>query len=148
MRTIRDILDVKGSKIWSVSSADTVLKALHVLAAANIGAVVVMDGAKVVGIFSERDYARKVVLRGRSSKETLVREVLTAHVLGVEPSRTIEESLALMTDKHVRHLPVVEGDEVVGVVSIGDLVGALLAEKEFLIGELVRYIAQTPAGTA
>lgn len=147
MKTVRDILDVKGRDVWSVPPHASVYEALDLMAKANIGAVVVRDGTDVVGIFSERDYARKVVLRGKSSKLTPVSDVLTARVLGVSPDRTVEECLALMSDKHVRHLPVLEADELVGVVSIGDLVSATISSKEFLIAELVRYISGTPAGS-
>jgi CBS domain-containing protein len=118
-----------------------VLHALGVMAEREIGAVIVVEDIKLVGILTERDYARKVVLAGRSSKESAIREVMTAEVICVPPSRTIDECLALMTDKRVRHLPVVEHKRVVGLVSIGDLVRARIAEQEQVIEQLQHYIA-------
>lgn len=141
MRTARDIIQYKGSDVWFVSPDDTVLHALGVMAEHEIGAVVVIDGNGLAGILSERDYARKVVLAGRSSKDSAIREVMTREVLCVPPERTIDECLALMTDKRVRHLPVVDSERVVGLVSIGDLVRARIAEQEHVIEQLQQYIA-------
>lgn len=141
MRTARDIIQYKGSEVRSVSPDDTVLYALGVMAEYEIGAVVVLDGDRLAGILTERDYARKVVLAGRSSKESAIRDVMTREVLCVPLERTIDECLALMTDKRVRHLPVVESERVVGLVSIGDLVRARIAEQEHVIEQLQQYIA-------
>jgi CBS domain-containing protein len=141
MRTAYDIIEYKGGTVWSVSSSDTVLHALGVMAEHEIGAVLVLDGERIAGILTERDYARKVVLAGRSSKESPVGDVMTAAVICVSPDRTIDECLALMTDKRVRHLPVVDHKTLVGMVSIGDLVRATIAEQEHVIEQLQLYIA-------
>jgi CBS domain-containing protein len=141
MRTVRDIIQYKGSDVRSVSPDDMVLHALGLMAEYEIGAVVVIDGDRLAGILTERDYARKVVLAGRSSKESAIRDVMTREVLCVPMERTIDECLALMTDKRVRHLPVVESERVVGLVSIGDLVRARIAEQEHVIEQLQQYIA-------
>jgi CBS domain-containing protein len=141
MRTAYDIIQYKGGTVWSVSSSDTVLHALGVMAEHEIGAVLVLDGERIAGILTERDYARKVVLAGRSSKESPVGDVMTAAVICVSPDRTIDECLALMTDKRVRHLPVVDHKTLVGMVSIGDLVRATIAEQEHVIEQLQLYIA-------
>lgn len=143
MRTAEDILRYKGHTVWSVKPTDTVLEALGVMAEHEIGAVLVLDGDKVVGILTERDYARKVVLAGRSSKDSQVGEVMTAHVVCVSPDRTVDECMGLMTDKRLRHLPVVEHKHVVGIVSIGDLVKETIADQEFTITQLQSYIAGT-----
>lgn len=141
MHTVADILKVKGNEVWSVGPDATVLEALGLLAEKNVGALVVLDGDELVGIFSERDYARRIVLKGKASKSTPVRDVLTGRVLYVTSERTIQECMALMTDKRVRHLPVVDQDRVVGVISIGDLVKARISEQRFVIEQLERYIA-------
>ncbi|MGD8340341.1 MAG: CBS domain-containing protein [Gammaproteobacteria bacterium] len=141
MRTARDILQFKGSTVWSVSPDDTVLHALGVMAEKEIGAVLVLEANHVVGILTERDYARKVVLAGRSSKQSAIREVMTHDVICIEPERTVDECLAIMTDERVRHLPVVESKRVAGLVSIGDLVRATIAEQEQVIEHLQHYIA-------
>ncbi len=141
MRTASDIIEYKGSKVWSVSPDDTVLHALGVMAEHEIGAVLVLEGENVIGILTERDYARKVVLAGRSSKNSAIREVMTHDVICVEPEKTIGECLALMTEERVRHLPVIEGKRVAGLVSIGDLVRATIAEQEQVIEHLQHYIA-------
>lgn len=141
MRTARDIIQYKGSTVWTVGPNDTVLHALGVMAEQEIGAVVVLDGDRLLGILTERDYARKVVLEGRSSKESPVRDVMTQAVICVPPERTIDECLALMTDKRVRHLPVFDHKQMVGMVSIGDLVRARIAEQEHVIEQLQHYIA-------
>jgi len=141
MRTAKDIIQYKGSDVRSVSPDDTVLHALGVMAEHEIGAVVVIDGGQLAGILTERDYARKVVLAGRSSKDSAIRDVMTREVLCVPLERTIDECLALMTDKRVRHLPVIEQERVVGLVSIGDLVRARIAEQEHVIEQLQQYIA-------
>jgi CBS domain-containing protein len=144
MRTVRDILQGKGTEVWSVTPDTTVVDALKLMAEKNIGAVLVLDEDRVVGVLSERDYARKVTLQGRTSKDTAAREIMSGRVVGVEPQQTVEDCMALMTDKRIRHLPVVEGGEVIGVVSIGDIVKAIISEKEFLIDQLEHYITGTP----
>jgi CBS domain-containing protein len=141
MHTVADILKVKGGDVWSVAPEATVLQAIELMADKDVGALVVLDRGSLVGILSERDYARRITLMGRASKDTLVRDVLTGRVLCVKPERTIHECMALMTSKHVRHLPVVEQSKVVGVVSIGDIVKALISEQQFVIGQLEQYIS-------
>lgn len=140
MHTVSEILQTKGSAVYSVAPDDTVLHALGVMAEHGIGAVVVLDGDKLVGILTERDYARRVVLMGRSSRESKIADVMTAQVVCVSPERTVNECMALMTDKRVRHLPVVDHKRVVGLVSIGDLVKATIADQEFIIAQLQSYI--------
>ena len=141
MRTVSDILLYKGSDVVSVRPDDTVLHALGVMAEHDIGAVVVLEDAALIGILTERDYARKVVLLGRSSRESAIRDVMTSTVICIEPEDTIDSCMSLMTSKRVRHLPVKQGSHVVGLVSIGDLVQARLAEQEQTIEHLQQYIA-------
>jgi CBS domain-containing protein len=140
MKTVRDILDTKGRDVWSVAPNATVLEALRLMAEKEIGALVVKDGEKVVGIISERDYARKIVLLGRTSPNTLVKEIMTSHVAYTHPEQSIEECMAVMTDKRVRHLPVIEAGKLVGLISIGDLVKSIIADQKFIIEQLERYI--------
>lgn len=140
MKTVAHILAAKGSEVWSVAPDDMVYSALEIMASKGTGAVLVMDGERLVGILSERDYARKVILMDRSSKETPVADIMTARVSVVSPDRLTEECMALMTDKRIRHLPVVEGDKVVGIISVGDVVKAAISEREFMIEQLERYI--------
>jgi CBS domain-containing protein len=144
MRTVKDILRNKGTDVWSVAPGATVCDALTFMADKNIGAVLVMDGGELVGIFSERDFARKVDLLGKKPDDTPVSEIMTERVVYVQPGETVEECMALMTDKRVRHLPVVEGGKVVGVVSIGDVVKSIISEQEFIIAQLEHYITGTP----
>ena len=139
--TVKQVLDRKGHNVWSLDPEVSVLDALKFMAEKNIGAVVVIVDKKPVGIFSERDYARKVVLSEKNEADTHINEVMTHQVIAVEPHYEIEKCLALMTGKFIRHLPVVnEHDEIIGVVSIGDLVKELLAEQKFVIDQLVHYI--------
>jgi CBS domain-containing protein len=140
MRTAHDILRSKGHTVVAVRPTDTVLTALGVMAEHDIGAVLVLDGERLAGILTERDYARKVVLAGRSSKDSPVSAVMT-HVVCVSPYRSVEECMGLMTEKRVRHLPVVDHKRVVGVISIGDLVKETIADQEFTIIQLQSYIA-------
>ena len=121
MKTVNDMLRDKGHSVWSVAPDATVFEALELMAAKNVGAVLVLDGDRLVGIMSERDYARKVTLLGKTSKDTPVSEIMTSRVLYVNADQTIQECMALMTEKRIRHLPVLEGDRVVGVVTIGDV---------------------------
>jgi CBS domain-containing protein len=147
MSRVKDILRNKGDQVWSIPADATVRDALQEMADRNIGAVLVMDRGCLAGIFTERDYARKVVLQGRWSNETRVREVMTSQVVGVRPDDTVEECMAIMTDKRVRHLPVVDGGEVAGIISIGDVVKSIISEQQFLIEQLQLYITGTPQRT-
>jgi len=140
MRTVTQLLRAKGHEVFSVSPETPVFEALQVMAEKNVGALLVIEGERLVGILSERDYARKVILKGKSSKEIPVREIMSSYVLYVRPQQTIEECMALMTDKRVRHLPVLDEDRLVGVISIGDVVKAVIAEQEFMIEQLQNYI--------
>jgi CBS domain-containing protein len=128
------------SDVYSVGPRDTVYDALRLMADRNIGAVLVRSDEKIEGIFSERDYARKVILLGKSSKETLVSEIMTTRVVSVEPAWTAEQCMALMTEKRIRHLPVLENGRLIGVISIGDVVRAVVDEQQFTIDSLRRYI--------
>lgn len=140
MKTVRDILDTKGHDVWCVGLEDTVFEALRRMAEKEVGALVVMDGPRLAGIISERDYARKIVLLGRTSPNTLVKEIMTSHVAYTHPEQSIEECMAIMTDKRVRHLPVIEAGKLVGLISIGDLVKSIIADQKFIIEQLERYI--------
>lgn len=140
MRTVSDIIRKKGSHVWSVTPGTTVYDTLKLMAEREIGAVVVLDQGRLVGIFSERDYARQVILKGRASKDTPVREVMSPRVMFVRPEHTVEDCMALMTDRRVRHLPVLREGGLLGMVSIGDVVKDMIAEKEFIIEQLASYI--------
>jgi CBS domain-containing protein len=141
MKLVSDILRSKGNDVWAVNPGDTVFDSLQLMAEKEVGALLVMDEDSLVGIVTERDYARKVILEGKSSKDSSVAEVMTKRVLCVEPERTVDECMALMTDKRARHLPVVENKQVIGVVSIGDLVAAMINEQQVLIDQLQHYIS-------
>lgn len=141
MKTVSQLLQQKGYNIWSIAPDVTVYDALELMADKNIGAVLVMDGENLVGILSERDYARKVILKARFSRDTLVREIMTEKVVCVRPDQSVEECMALMTAKRIRHLPVTEGNKVIGVISIGDAVKAVISEQEFIIEQLENYIS-------
>jgi CBS domain-containing protein len=136
MKTVRDILQAKGHDVWSVTWGTTVYDALKLMADKNVGAVLVLDAGKLVGILSERDYARKVILKGKASKDTLVWEIMTEKVLCVHPDTIVEVCMELMTDKHVRHLPVLEDDRLIGVISVGDVVNAIISEQRYIINQL------------
>ena len=140
MRTVSDIIKRKGTHVWSVRPDATVYDTLQLMAEHEIGAVVVSEQGKVVGIFSERDYARQVILKGRTSKDTPVREVMSPRVIFVRPEQTVEDCMALMTDKRVRHLPVLKEGALLGMVSIGDVVKDMIADREFIIEQLANYI--------
>lgn len=140
MATVSDILRGKGQDVWAVSPDDTVLSALQVMAEKGIGAVLVLEAGLVRGILSERDYARKVVLQGRSSANTPVKEIMTSRVFAVTPSHTVENCISLMTEKRIRHLPVMDGGKLMGVISIGDVVKMMLTEKSIIIDQLTSYI--------
>jgi CBS domain-containing protein len=141
MANVNGLLRNKGQEVWSVSPDTTVLDALQLMAEKNIGAVLVQDGESLAGIMSERDYARKVILLGKSSNDTLVSEIMTPRVLCVYGHQDVRECMALMTDKHVRHLPVLGSDDrVIGVISIGDVGRAIIADQEYEIAQLEHYI--------
>lgn len=140
MKTVREILLKKGNKVYSISPNQKIFEALQVMAEKEVGALLVIEGESLVGIISERDYARKVALEGKSSKESLVREIMSPNVIYVEIDATTDECMALMTNKKVRHLPVFDKGKLAGVISIGDVVNAIIDEKEFEISQLVKYI--------
>ena len=139
--TVRQLIHRKGNAVWAVQLDSTVFDALTFMAEKGVGALLVFRGTQLVGIFSERDYARKVILKGKSSHDTIVGEVMTEKVLFVHPHQTMNDCMALMTDKHIRHLPVLEDGSVIGVISIGDVVKEIISEQEFVIGQLENYIA-------
>lgn len=142
MKTLKQLLAGKNRPLAVVAPADTVFHALGVMAKHDVGALLVLDGEELVGIFSERDYARKIILQGKSSKETLVRDIMSDRVAYVTPDTSLDECMALMTEKHFRHLPILdESGALVGVISIGDLVKETISSQRFLIEELERYIA-------
>jgi CBS domain-containing protein len=141
MKKNRDILGSKGHTIWTIKSDDTVFEALKIMADKHLGALLVMDDEQLVGIVSERDYARKVILRGLFSHATSVSEIMSTNVVCAQLDQGVDECMALMTDKRVRHLPVLDQGKVVGVVSIGDLVKAVIAEQKFVIEQLEHYIS-------
>jgi CBS domain-containing protein len=145
---IREILGHKGSGVWTISPEATVFDALQLMADKNVGALLVTVGDKLVGIISERDYSRKVILKGRSSKDTPVRDVLSGHVIHVSPDHSIDECMRLMTEHRVRHLPVLEGNRIVGVVSIGDLVNWIISAQNSTIHQLETYITGYPTPPA
>ena len=144
MATVRDMLRTKGFNVWSVAPDTTVYDALKLMADKNIGAVLVMEAESLVGILSERDYARKVALLGKSAMDTPAGEIMTDRVICVRPEESAEQCMALMTEKHVRHLPVYEDERLLGVISIGDVVKATISEQEFIIEQLEHYIRGTP----
>lgn len=141
MIALRQLLHSKSAGIWSVTSTASVFDALQSMAEKNVGALLVIDDGTLVGIISERDYARKVVLKGKSSKDTFVKEIMTEKVVYVRPDESIEECMALMTEKHIRHLPVIDKGEIIGVISIGDVVRAVISEQKFIIAQLENYIS-------
>ncbi len=140
MQHVKDILAHKGNDVWSVSPDTTVFDALRIMSEKGTGSMLVMDGEKLIGIVTERDYARKVVLHDKSSKDIAVREIMTRRVLCVSPERSVEECMALMTEQRARHLPVLDHKRVIGVVSIGDLVKAIMHDQQILIDQLQHYI--------
>jgi len=140
MKTIRQILKGKGRKTWTISPAGRVYEALQFMAEKDIGALLVVDGKTLVGVFSERDYARKVILQGKSSKDMQVSEIMSSPPIFIEPDNTIEQGLALMSAKHIRHLPVMVKNRLIGIVTIGDLVRSLIDEQKVVIDHLEKYI--------
>ena len=140
MITVKRLLEKKGADIWTISPHETVFDALALMAKKNIGALLVVEAGVLIGIVSERDYARKIILKGKASMDTLVWEIMTTKVVFVNAELTIEECMALMTDKRIRHLPVFSNDKLIGVISIGDVVKAVISEQEFVIEQLENYI--------
>ncbi|HYK91955.1 MAG TPA: CBS domain-containing protein [Acidobacteriota bacterium] len=140
MGTVRDLLKTKGQATWRATPNSTVYEALRQMAEKNVGALLVMEGDRVVGIFSERDYARKVMLKGKFSAETFVREVMTENLITIAPHQSIEECMELMTNKHIRHLPVMEDGKLIGVISIGDVVKSIIEDQKATITHLEGYI--------
>lgn len=141
MTTVRELLQSKGKDIWSISPQASVYAALEIMADKNVGALLVIEEGQLVGIFSERDYARKGILHGRASKDTPVRELMTHPVFTVQQSQSLEDCMKLMTDKHIRHLPVLEQDRLMGIVTIGDVVKHIISEQKHAIQSLEDFIA-------
>ena len=140
MANVTRLLQDKGSDMWTIAPDTSVYEAIEMMAARKVGALVVVDGQKVVGIVSERDYARKVILQGKSSRDTPVRAIMTEKVYSVRPEQTVDDCMALMTARHIRHLPVMVDERLVGIVSIGDIVKALITDQEVRIQQLEGYI--------
>jgi CBS domain-containing protein len=139
--TVHDVLKRKGQNVWSIAPDSSVYRAIELMAEKHVGALLVMNGDQLVGIISERDYARKVVLKGRSSKETRIDEIMSSPVIAVDQTRSVDECMKLITDHRVRHLPVIENQRVVGVVSIGDLVNWIISAQDHTIKQLQNYIS-------
>jgi len=140
MTTIAQLLNAKGKQIWSVEPKATIFEALEIMSEKEIGALLVMEDGKLTGIFSERDYARKVILKGKSSKETPVGELMTKKVFYIDSQKTINDCMAMMTAKRIRHVPVIEDNQVMGIVTIGDVVNQIISEQEVTINHLENYI--------
>jgi len=141
MKTVKDVLEAKGnSQIWSISSNASVFEAVNMMDEKNVGALLVIDGGKLVGIIAERDIARRLVLKGRSSRDTIVKDIMTSDLYGVSSDTAIEKCLMLMTEKRVRHLPVFENDHLVGVMSIGNIVKSVIIKQDSIIENLQDYI--------
>ncbi len=145
MKTVHEILLNKGNQVWTISPDSTVYDALKLMSEKEIGAVLVCEGDSIKGIMSERDYARKIILQGKLSKETKISEIMSDKVIYVNPDMRTNECMALMINKKIRHLPVLENQKLAGLISIGDVVKAVIDEKEFLIDQLVNYITSTPS---
>ena len=141
MQTVRQLIQAKQGSLVTVSPESSVREALLLMAEHEIGAVLVVEAGQLVGVMSERDYARKVVLKGRLLQDTAVREIMTERVVYAQPDLTVPECLALMSDKHIRHLPVIEHGDLIGILSIGDLVTATISEQQFIIEQLEHYIS-------
>lgn len=140
MNTLNQLLKSKSREVWSIGPNASVYDAIHLMAEKGIGALVVLQDESLVGIISERDYARQVVLKDRSSKETLVKDIMSGKVIYADPDQTVDECLAIMTEKRIRHLPVMDGNQMVGLISMGDLVKTIIAEQKLTIDQLERYI--------
>jgi CBS domain-containing protein len=143
MRLVRDLLAAKGNEVWSVTPETKVFDALRLMAEKRVGAVLVLEENDLVGLFSERDYARKVILLGKSSKETPVKDIMSSKIVSVRPDQTIDECMSLMTDNRIRHLPVMNDGKLRGIITIGDVVKAVIAEKQGVIEQLEQYITGT-----
>ncbi|MGI9342582.1 MAG: CBS domain-containing protein [Gammaproteobacteria bacterium] len=140
MRRVKELLAVKGDEIWSISPNATVYDAVHLLAEKEIGALLVIDGEALVGVISERDYARQIILKDKSSRGTKVRDIMTANVISATPDQDVGECMTMMTANRIRHLPILQDDKLVGVLSIGDLIRAVIAEQQSTIVDLEKYI--------
>jgi CBS domain-containing protein len=141
MKRVKEILSSKGGDIWSIGPDDSVYAAIHLLAEKKAGALAVIDGERLIGIISERDYARQIILKGRSSENTLVKEIMSSNVITTSPGQDIQSCMQLMTEKRIRHLPIIDDDKLVGMISIGDLVRAIIADQKSTIGDLEKYIS-------
>jgi CBS domain-containing protein len=141
MPSMLQVLESKGPQVWSISPDATVFAGLKLMAEKNIGALLILENNRPVGIMSERDYARKIILEGRLSRETNIRSIMTTRLVSVHPADSVEHAMALMTRERIRHLPVMDGEKVLGIVSIGDLVKATIDQQQFTIEQLERYIA-------
>lgn len=141
MGTVRHILQQKDHTVLTIEPDATVFSALEMMVETNVGALMVSDAGKFVGIFTERDYARKVILKGKASKETLIKEIMSEHPVTVTPDTKVEECMQLMTDKYIRHLPVIQNKQLIGLVSIGDIVKYIIEEQKYIIDNLEHYIA-------
>jgi CBS domain-containing protein len=138
--TVKHLLEQKGRNLWSIDPDATVLDAVAKMAEKDIGSLVVMDGEKLIGIITERHYSRNVILKGKASPTTLVRDIMERNVIHVQPEQSVEQCMTLMTDKRVRHLPVLAGTKVIGIVSIGDLLKFVISKQEFVIEQLEHYV--------
>ena len=142
MRRLKELLAAKDSEIWSIRPDQSVYNAIHLLAEKEIGALAVMDGNRLIGIVSERDYARQIILKGRSSETTLVKDIMTSDVITAHADQGVRECMGHMTEKRIRHLPILDDDgKLIGMISIGDLVRSVIAEQQSTIGDLEKYIS-------
>lgn len=141
MNRVIDLLKGKGHDVWSIGPDASVYEAIELMAEKEVGALMVMEGKMLKGVISERDYARKVILKERSSKNTQVNEIMTTHIVYTHPEQNVEECMALMTEKHVRHLPIIDHGQLIGVISIGDLVKSIIEDQKFTIEQLEQYVS-------
>jgi CBS domain-containing protein len=141
MTTVGNLLTSKSQEIWSIAPDDSVFEALEMMAEKNVSGLLILENSKLIGIFTERDYARKLILKGRSSKKTKVSEMMTKNILYVKTQNTIEDCMTLMTDKRIRHLPVIDSGRLIGIVTIGDLVKQIISEQQTTIHQLENYIS-------
>ena len=142
MASVKQLLQGKGHDVWSIGPEVSVYDAIAKMAQEEVGALVVLEGESLVGLVSERDYARKVVLQGRSSRDTKIKDIMTTRVAYARPDQSVEDCMAMMTEKHIRHLPVMDGDKLLGVISIGDLVKYIIEEQKHVIEQLEQYISR------